>query len=207
MEKNMKTATLVGTALTVISLTTLPALAAPKSQYQVKGQNAYASFYQYEDCSYTYVDVYAFDNLEKSALGAPTSQTGAWLYYSTYNYCDGIYSFGSASSDTATVTINNSAQSASLTGTFTLYDYYSNTSKTANVNLTWTATGTTYRSNSHSNYQGPGYFSTYRSKGTTRDASITGSININGSNLIAGLSSYASITSSNNGSLTIYKRN
>lgn len=202
----MKTTTVIGTALAVLSLTTAPALAAA-SKYQVNGQNAYASFYKYDDCSYTDVYVSAFDNLTKTAPGAPTSQTGAYLSYNTYDYCNGSYSYGYGFSDTANVTISNSGQSASLTGTFTLYDYYLGTSKTADVNLAWTGTGNTYRSNSHSHYQGPGYLSNYRSKSTSRDAEVTGSITVNGTNIISGLSYYASISSSNSGSLNIYKPN
>ncbi|BAZ49409.1 hypothetical protein NIES4103_20210 [Nostoc sp. NIES-4103] len=202
----MKTATLMVTSLAVLSLTTVPALAAAQ-KYQVNGDNAYASFYQFDDCSSTYVDVSAFNNLTKSAPGAPTSQEGAYLSYSTYNYCNGTYSYGYGFSDTADVTISNSLQSASLTGTFTLYDYYLGTSQTAEVNLTWAGTGNTYRSNSVSRYQGPGYLSNYRSRSTSRDATVTGSVTINGTNVISGLSSYASISSSNSGSLNIYKPN
>lgn len=204
----MKTATAIGTALTILSLTTIPALAAPyKYQYQVKGENASASFYQYEDCSYTSIYVSAFDNLTKDAPGAPTTQQGAYIDYSTYNYCTGAYSYGYGFSDNASVTISNSLQSATLTGSFTLYNYYLGTSQTANVNLTWTATGNTYRSNSHSHSQGQGYLSNYRSKNTSRDAEVTGSITIDGTEVIAGLSSYGYLSSSNSGSLTIYKPN
>ncbi|QSJ20475.1 hypothetical protein JYQ62_18330 [Nostoc sp. UHCC 0702] len=94
-----------------------------------------------------------------------------------------------------------------MTGTFTLYDYYSGTSKTADVNLTWAGSGNTYRSNSVSHYQGPGYLSNYRSKSTSRDGTVTGTVTINGTNVISGLSSYGSISSSNSGSLNIYKPN
>jgi hypothetical protein len=206
MEKNMKTATVIGTALTLLSLTTVPALAA-NYKYQVNGENASVSFYKYDDCSYTDAYVSAFDNLIKSAPGAPTSSQGAYVSYSTYNYCNGTYSSGYGFSDTANITISNSLQSASLTGTFTLYDYYSGTSQTAYVDLSWAGTGNTYRSNSSSHYQAPGYLSNYRSKNTSRDASATGSLTINGTNVIAGLSSYAYLSSSNSGSLTISKPN
>src|SRR5689334_7575895 len=102
----MKTATVMVTSFAVLSLTTVPALAAAQ-KYQVNGNNAYASFYQYDDCTSTYVDVSAFDNLTKSAPGAPTSQEGAYLSYSTYNYCNGTYSYGYGFGDTADVTISN----------------------------------------------------------------------------------------------------
>ncbi|MDZ8189314.1 MAG: hypothetical protein RMX96_31315 [Nostoc sp. ChiSLP02] len=202
----MKTATAIATTLAVLSLTAAPTLAAAY-KYQVKGENAYASFYQSDECSYTDVYISAFNNLEKSAPGSPTSLKGLYLSYSTYNYCNGTYSYGDGFSDSATVTISNSLQSASVTGSVVLYDYYSGTSQTANVNLSWTGTGNNYRSNSVSHYRGPGYLSNYRSKSTSRDATATGSITIGGTNVIAGLSSYAYLSTSNSGSLNIYKPN
>ncbi|WP_341527999.1 hypothetical protein WKK05_01170 [Nostoc sp. UHCC 0302] len=203
----MKTATAIGAALAVLSLTTVPALAAAQ-KYTVKGENASASFYQYDDnCSYTNVYVSAFNNITKSTPSAPTSQQGSYLSYDSYNYCTGAYSYGSGFSDTPTFTIANSLQSATLNGTYTVFDYYSGTSKTAVVDLTWTSTGNTYRGNSHSHYQRPGYISNYRTKSTSSEAQVTGSITIDGTNIIANLPSYGFLSSSNDGSLTVYKRN
>jgi hypothetical protein len=198
----MKTA--IGAALTVLSLT-LPALAATTEQYQFKGQNASASFYQYDDCNSTYVDVYAFDNLTKSAPGAPTSHKEAYLYYSNYNYCNGTGSSGYGSSANASFTTSQ-LNSANLNGTFTVTDYLSGNTKTVDVNLTWTGTGDTYRGNYHGHSQGPGYRSNYRSVGASRDAEVSGNVTSNGVNLIANLSSYGSLSSSNSGSLSITKK-
>ncbi|BAZ31851.1 hypothetical protein NIES4074_43240 [Cylindrospermum sp. NIES-4074] len=191
-------------SLTVLSLTA-PAFAATTEQYKFKGESASASFSQYDGCNSTYVGVYAFDNVTKDAPGAPTSQTGANLYYSSYDYCTGVGSYGYGYSENATFTSSNSLQSASLSGSFTLYDYSSAVNKTAAVDLTWTGTGDLFRGNSHSTYQGPGYRSSYRSVGAYRDASVTGTVTVDGTNLIANVPSYGSLSSSNNGSLFITK--
>ena len=200
----MKTATAIATALTLLSLSTVPALAATATKYQFKGQNAYASFYKSDDCSYTDVSVSAFDSVTKSAPGAPTSQTGAYLYYSSYNFCTGVQSYGNGFSDNVTFT-SNKLNSATLTGTFTVYDYYLGTTKTATVNLNWTGTGDTYRGKYNSRNQGPGYSSSYRSTGSYRDAQVSGNVTSNGANLIENLTSYGSLSSSNSGSLEIIK--
>lgn len=184
----------------------LPALAATTDQYQFKGENASASFYQYDGCSSTSVYVYAFDNITKSEPGAPTSQKEANLYYSNYNYCNGTGSSGYGSSQSATFTINNSLKSATLKGTFTVTDYSSGNTKTADVDLTWTGTGDTYRGNYHSHSQGPGYTSNYRSAGAYRDAEVSGSVTLDNTNLIANLSSSGSLGSSNSGSLYITRK-
>jgi hypothetical protein len=191
-------------SLTVLSLTA-PALAVTTDQYKFKGESASAYFSQYDGCNSSYVSVYGFDNVTKDAPGAPTSQKGAYLYYSSYNYCTGVGSYGSGSSQDATFTIGNSLQSASLSGTFTLDDYSSAVNKTAAVDLTWTGTGDIFRGNNHGTYQGPGYRSNYRSVGSNRDASVTGTVTVDGTNLIANLPSFGSLSSSNSGSLFITK--
>ncbi|MGF1938409.1 MAG: hypothetical protein RM347_029325 [Nostoc sp. ChiQUE02] len=200
----MKTATAIATALTLLSLSTVPALAATATKYQFKGQNAYASFSQSDDCSYTDVSVSAFDNVTKSGPGAPTSQTGAYFYYSSYNYCTGTQSYGDGFSENVTFT-SNKLNSATLNGSFTVYDYYLGTSKTATVNLTWTGTGDTYRGKSQSRYQSPGYTSSYRYTGSSRDAQVSGSVILDGTNFANLPTSYASLGTSSSGSLEIIK--
>jgi len=200
----MKTATAIATAMALLSLTNVPVLAATATKYQFKGQNASASFYQSDDCSYTDVSVYGFDSVTKSGPGAPISQTGAYFYYSNYNYCTGTQSYGDGFSENVTFT-SNKLNSATLNGTFTVYDYYSGASKTATVNLTWTGTGDTYRGKSQSRYQGPGYTSSYRFNGSSRDAQVSGSVTLDGTNLIANLTSYGSLSTSSSGSLEIIK--
>jgi len=200
----MKTATAIATALTLLTLTNVPVLAATATKYQFKGNNASAYFYQSDDCSYTDVSVNGFDNVTKSGPGAPVSQTGAYLYYSTYNFCTGTQSYGYGFGDNVTFT-SNKLNSATLNGTFTVYDYYSGASKTATVNLTWTGTGDTYRGKYQSRSQGPGYTSIYRSSGSSRDADVTGTVTLNGTDLIANLTSSGSLSTSSNGSLEIIK--
>lgn len=193
-------------ALTLASLT-LPAVAATTDSYQFKGQSAYASFYKYDgECNSTYVDVYAFDNIAKSAPGAPTAQKDAFMFYSNYNYCTGEGSYGYGSSPNATFTSDNSLKSAALKGAFTVIDGSSGNSKTVDVALNWAGTGDIYRGNSHSHSQGPGYLSNSRYIGSYRDAQVSGNVTVDGKNLIANLSSYASLNTSNSGNLTVTKK-
>lgn len=194
----MKTA-IAGAVLTVLSLS-LPAVAATTIRYQFKGQSAYANFYQYDECNSTYVSVSTFTSRTKDGTGAPTAQMGADLYYYSNNYCTGTYASGYGSSPNANFTIDNQLNSAILNGTFLTYDYSSNTTKTASVALTWTGVGDTFRGRSHSHYQGPDYMSHYRSVGSSRDAQVSGSVTVDGINLIPNLSGYGSLNSSNSGS-------
>ncbi|MBW4575315.1 MAG: hypothetical protein KME08_08525 [Aphanothece sp. CMT-3BRIN-NPC111] len=197
-----------GATLAVLSLS-LPAMAATSYKYQVKGQSANAGFYQYDECNSNSVYVYAGDNVTRNAPGAPTSQKYAEIYYSNYNFCTGVGSYSYGSSSDATFTTNQ-LNSANLKGTFTVNEYLpdgsSGTTKTVNVDLTWTGTGDTYRGNSHSHFQGSGYISNSRYIGAYRDSQVSGSVTADGKNLIANLSSYGSLSTSNSGSLEIIKR-
>ncbi len=197
--------TIAGVVLTILSLS-LPAVASTTNKFQVKGQTANAYFYQSDDCNYTSVGVFASDNVTKNSPGAPTSQKGAYLYYSNYNFCNGESSYGDGFSPNVTFSSNNSLNSATLNGAIAINDYSSGTTKTVDVALTWTGTGDTYRGNSHSHNQGPGFTSNYRYVGSYRDAQVSGSVTLDGKNLIANLTSYASLNSSNSGSIEIVRK-
>lgn len=184
--------------MTVLSLS-LPVVAATTTRYQFKGQNASASFYQYDECNSKSVYVSAFTSRTKDDPGSPTQQMGADLSYYNYNRCTGTTFSGYGSSPNAKFTIDNQLNSATLTGTFTVYDYPSNNTKTAEVNLTLTGTGFASKGKSSYVYQTPTSVTHYRSTGESRDAEVSGSIILDGTNLIANTSSYGSLNSSTSG--------
>jgi len=203
---------MIGATLAVLSLSlSLPAMAATKQQYQVKGQSAGAGFYQSDSdgCNSINVSVWTGDNVSRNAPGAPTSQKYAEIYYSNYNFCTGTGSYGYGSSSDATFTTNQ-LNSANLKGTFTVNEFSasgtSDATKTVNVNLTWTGAGDTYRGNSHSHFQGANYISNSRYVGAYREAQVSGAVTMDGKNLITNLSSYGSLNSSNSGSMEIIKK-
>ncbi len=158
-------------------------------------------------CNSTYVFVSAYNNITKDAPGAPTSQKRAELYYWNYDYCNGtMRSSGYGSVINPEFTIDKQLNSATLNETFTVYDESSGTQKSVDVALTWTGTGDTYRGNSHYHYQGPGYMSNYRSVGSDRNAQVSGSVTLDGTNIIENLSSFSLMNSSNSGSVTVTRK-
>ncbi|MGB3206412.1 MAG: hypothetical protein WBB28_15600 [Crinalium sp.] len=195
----------LGTALVALSMS-LPAMAATTSKYQVKGENAYADFYKFDECSQTGVSVFGANNVTKNSPGSPTTQKDAYLYYWNYNFCTGAASSGYGSSTDFTFTADKQLNSASLTGTFTVTDYNSETTKNVPVSINWTGTGEISRGNSHSRYQGAGYSSNYRSTGSYRQANVSGSVTVDGSNILAGLTGYGNLNSSTSASLEIIRR-
>jgi hypothetical protein len=150
-----------------------------------------------DGCVSTYSYIYAYETLDKSGTGRGTTSTYAWYSAGSYNYCTG--EFSSAYGDATGITFSASSSRASLSGTFTVYDYFSGTSSNVDVNLSWTATGASSRSmyQDHSNWPGVRIHSKYT--GTTREASVTGTIG--GADLPTG--GYAYITSSASGSVSI----
>lgn len=195
----MKTA-IAGAVLTVLSVS-LPVVAASTTRYQFKGQNASASFSQYDECNWKSVYVSAFTSRTKYEPGSPTQQMGADVSYSNYNFCTGESSYGYGSSPNAKFTIDNQLNSATLIGTFAVNDYPSDTAKTVEVNVTWTGTGFASKGKSSYVYQTPTSVITQRSNGEFREAQVSGSVILDGTNLIANTSSYGSLNSSTNGTL------
>ncbi|MBW4486817.1 MAG: hypothetical protein KME12_03390 [Trichocoleus desertorum ATA4-8-CV12] len=196
---------IIGAGVAVLSLA-LPAAAASDT-YRVKGESASASFSTSDNCSYTGVSISGYNNVSRTEPGAPTAQNQAFVSYYTYNYCTDSYSSGSGFSSDVNFNSSSALQSASLTGTIPVYDYSTDSTKTLNVNLTWTGTGDLARGRSSYHYHSPGYTSNSRYTGAYRDAEVSGSINLDGTNLIANLSNdYAGLNSSTSGGVTITKR-
>lgn len=199
-----------GALLTILSFS-LPAMAATTEKFQVKGQNASASFYQSDDCSSSGVSVWAADSVSRSAPGAPTSEKGANVSYWNSNWCTGKYSYGYGYAPNVTFTANNQLSSASLKGTFKVDEYSSEnpdstTAKTVDVALNWTGTGETFRGHSSSHYQWMGGMSHSRYVGSYRTADVSGSVTMDGKNLIANLPGFGDLNSSSSGSMQITKR-
>ncbi|AFZ15028.1 hypothetical protein Cri9333_4239 [Crinalium epipsammum PCC 9333] len=194
----------LGTALVVLSMS-LPAMAATTYKYQVKGESAYANFEQSDRCNTTGVYVSAADSVTKVS-GAPTPQKQAYLYYWKQNFCTGVYSEGYGSSNDFTSTLNKQLDSANLTGTFTITDPFTGTTKNTDVNINWTGTGDISRGNTRYHYQGAGYSSKYRSIGSDRQANVSGSVTVDGTNIVAGLTGYGGLNSSTSASLEITRR-
>jgi hypothetical protein len=207
----MKTATVIGAALTVLSLTSVPALA-EVNKFQFRGNNVSAFFSKEDGCIATFIDVSAFENISKSNTttkpGAPISETRAFLSYSSFDFCNftTIFSFFGETIN-PTLKINNSLQSATLNATVPVFDFTSGTTRTAVVNLAWQATSEPVRSNFSSSFQSSNILSRSRSRSTSRDAQVTGDVTLDGKKLNEGLNSFGFIGSSSSGSLEIFKRN
>ena len=150
-----------------------------------------------DGCSTNYLYVTAFDGVTHTT-GAPTTSDYTFVYYGSYDYCTGSFSFYQGSLDTVSTTVGR--HSASLSGSGTLYEYYSGAALPVTVSVSVTDDGYSYRGMSHYKYDTPAASYIFRANGTYAYGSST--IVFNGTTYDGGVYS-GEFGTSNSGSLTI----
>lgn len=197
-------ATLLGTALALLSFN-LSAFGVTVDQRQFKGENVYAYFYQLEGCNSISVSVSAFSNMLKIEPGTPEFKKEARVTYYNYDLCAGqLVTYAEGSSLDANFQLDNGLNSAVVQGIFTITDRAGNT-KTAQVNLTLTGSGDIYRGPSNFQSNEAGQLKVINSFGAYRVANTSGSVNIDGQNVIANIAGSAYLQISNDGKLVLTK--
>ncbi len=170
--------------------------------YQTRGLTAYGSDYGWTGCGYSGSYVYANQSVNHSAGGAPTTSSDAWVYYYSYDWCagsfEGGYGYGTG------VNLAGNANQMTVSGTFAGWDWYLG-STSFTLNLTFTSTGSSYRGESTSSFTSPFGMMHSRQIGTSSQATVSGSLVVNGTDVLAtnGAYSYAEITDSNSGTVTV----
>lgn len=173
--------------------------------YQFKGLNAYADFYMLEGCTNTSVYVSGSDDVVHYP-GQPRSHTEAvYVSYWIYNGCTDQSSYGSGFTTDAVVSGNIS--SASVRAVVPVYEWSSGTTRTMTVDVTFDANRDTVShgvSNYH--YRTPAEHVHYRSVGRSVSADAVGTFTLDGTPLLTNASSsYASISLSNSGTVSVYR--
>lgn len=200
---------LVG-ALAVGLLAQSSALAAPsQTVLRFKDLSASASFYGSDECSSTSVYITGFTNVSGSAGGPPSYSDGVYASYDMFNWCTGEYTYGYGFSDDATVTGNPSHLTVSATVPITEYSSDGTTTRTLVVNLSFDPNGD-YTSHGVSNYRYSTPFERghYRFVGRSTSADVTGTVTLDGMDLLAGTTSQdATIYNSSSGFVSITRNN
>jgi len=196
---------LLSTVLAGLSVS-LPTIAATTETYKFRGETAYASFSQINDCITTDISISAFENITRSKASGPSSLEEASLFYYIYNSCTGEYvADGYGYSNNVTFNVDG-FKSGTLNGTISVYDFTSGTEKPVEVALTFTGVGENTRSRFNTSFKSKTYVSTFRSTGTSRYATASGSVILNGTNSIADTTSnYAYLGQAKEGAVTIIK--
>lgn len=188
-------------------LLALPSAALGAETYHFRGKTASASFYDFDpvSCTSTSVWVNVYENRYKAGPGPATGSS--WFDVSIYSWNSCTYqevcAYGGAPLADDALQFGGNLASATLNTTVQLSDCFTGEPENASVALTWTGDGDLVSTKSHSSYHYPGYRYMSQSQGQYRYSVVSGSVTVDGVNVIEGASSYGSLSSSNGGTVFI----
>src|SRR5262249_1534658 len=172
--------------------------------------NAFAEFgsVSSDGCIFTDGFIQAFASLTHP--GKTNSQT-VFLFVSRFDFCNNVQLEAASNSDpntgevnfTGTAQFDTKLTTAQVTGTATLFDFISNTSQNATINLTWKGFGPTTRSIDSSHFHAPGIIVNSHFNGTTRAAEALGTFLDGSTNVAADPSLNAELSDARSGSVVI----
>jgi|SRR5829696_5920365 len=177
--------------------------------YHFRGEYVYANFYSTDSlgCIVTALYLSATNGRLQNDPGRPTTSSSGYVdmyQYNRCNYYQPIFSgYWSGALADGAIDIAASLSTATLKAVVPVYNYYTGSYQSVSIELTWTANDILSRGQSHSIYQSPGSRSSVRYNGTWRGAEVSGSISAGSGNLTPG-TGQGSVSSSQNGSVTIY---
>lgn len=193
---------LLSTALVLAIATSGGTAAAEAIKYTTKDNYAYAGWHSSDDCSYSSVDVSASEYASKQTGSGPISGSYVGVYYSGTNWCTGEYSSGYAYGDgNVAVSPNAVTVRASLPS----WDYVSGESQLIELDLKFVGNGE-YSSrgiSKHTTTSGP-VRTRNRHVGSSASADVTGTITLDGVNLVPAGLAWGDIGKSSHGSVEIY---
>lgn len=175
------------------------------SHFQDESAHAYFTGVDSTGCIYSMVDVNAYEDRFQAPPGPPQRGSWATLYVYQYDYCQDVtvrnfYGLSELTADA--LTVSGGLKSARVATVLTLFDYVSGGQIQASLDLTWTGTGDLFQGGGSSHFNGPQYGSFGRYRGSSRQAELAGTIVVGSTNIELGADGYASIQSSQSG--TIY---
>lgn len=157
---------------------------AVRAGYRFSGEGATASSSSQKGCTSTSVYIFASRNQFREVKGEKTQLNYVEIYLSKYNECtdNGFTIYGSTSA--ADFDINRRLTAATLTASFRACkeSYSSGTSVCGPAELTvsWTGQGKLSRVRSNNQYKMPEVIVKEMFRGTSRDATATGSFSFKG---------------------------
>lgn len=150
-----------------------------KNQYS--GDSASLSLYSTVDgCIYSNVSLMASTQTVKSRAGGTITGQYASIYIDRYDYCNGLYLAslsGYAEIDGSSYQIDRQLNSAHLQTVIAVYDWYSGAESSISVDVSWSGTGDVQKGRSRYTFQSPGCKTSYSWSGSSRMATVSGSIN------------------------------
>ncbi len=153
--------------------------ASAATNFKFKGNSADAFFSSFDGCVLTEVSIFASEGVFKSGPGRGTESSATSLFISQFDFCADaqvLAAEGFADLSPSDFEVANKLSSATLDATVNVFDFVSGSSFDVDVNLTWTATGGLSRQNVNNHFTSPGCKVHSRFRGTSREATVSGSI-------------------------------
>lgn len=171
-----KTLVVFGLIFSLIVLS-LPAAGSAGEKYTFKGYNANAYFTNTDGCIESITFVSADDGVTHQPPGQPNPSSSALISLFRFDACANewlMYAEGSATLADGDFTVDKKLDSATLSTTINVYDFFSDSFFDVFVDLTWTAIGGPTRSTSIQHVKLEGFISTLKYTGTGRIAEAVG---------------------------------
>lgn len=207
MKITKMTARVLMTFAALLAGLSLPAAAA--ETYHLRGDRAWLSFYGVEADGCTYHGGYIDIGEEVVQNGGAAPEAPARITVSAYRFSEcgeeSQYLFqvyGSAELPANAFKLQGNLQGATLSATVDLFDQVSGTAVPVALNLAWTGEGVVTTGSYRVRYHNPDYHYRSSSTGRYRDAQLSGSVVVQGFNLLPSEYTDASLSSVNQGSVT-----
>ena len=197
----MKHGTVTLLLVTLAAAGTAQAAPPQKSVLTFRGLTGQASWFDFAGCVLTSVQVLANENVSHTEATHPVTTDDVAVFYTIFNVCTGDFRNGSGS---GTGTINGSLQGVTIQATLPVNDVTVG-QLTAVINVTLTPTGDVTRGVNNFHFTGPTQVIQVRSVGATTAAVPSGTVLLEGVDLVAGLSpGTGAISDTNGGTITIF---
>ncbi|MDQ3459679.1 MAG: PPC domain-containing protein [Deinococcota bacterium] len=175
-------------------------------RYSFNSASAY--FSDWDECSYSSVDVYASKGMSKSGPGSGSRES--WMYVDIYRYdfCTDSYSYASGHTTLANnaFKVSGNLKSATLKTSVAVYDYSSDETFTVRVNLAWKGAGDLWQEKNRYQERYPNYRSNSRWQWSNRSTEVSGSVSRGTTNLLQGLSGNGYLSKTRSHTVTIDRR-
>lgn len=203
----MKTFTCALTLLAaVLAVLVLPSAAQAVEVSFFRGKTAVVEFYSTDPtgCFVTSVTVFASENRYFNPPAPQEANASADFTIHLFNSCTGeqmACGAGSFDLPDGAFNVTGPLTSATLNGAGEVHDICTGTDRPITVALTWTGEGELAWGRSHSSTHSPGHHVLYRQSGQQRDATVAGTMTLDGTPLSLG-TGIGYLTKTNNGTIT-----
>jgi hypothetical protein len=187
-------------------------VASPQPVCTFHGNNATADFgsVSSDGCIFTEGFIQAAESVTRPQK---TNAQTVFVFMSSFDSCNNVQLEAASNTDpntgtpnfTGTIHFGTKLASATVSGTAMLFDFVSNTTLTATINLTWEGFGATTPSVDSSHFHGFGFLINSHFNGNSRAAEASGTLSDGTTNFAAAPTLSAELDDAKSGTVQIFK--